>query len=178
MFKGSLLKRRAEFLGLPIFELLFWGHSASPVGTQGLPRLAQPLRGEALPCTFTSRPGTYPELLLALAHSLGAAEQPDFSPSSHHSSWPHLWSRDISGFGLGEGDSGACLLAKEDVTPPKFMHPFSLYPLFPGYLPAHYYPISCHVSPLTVASPHCLFVGPVVPGQPLPNKRCNLNFSL
>lgn len=48
MLKGSLWRQHAELLGLPIFELLFCGHSASPGGPQGLHRLAQPLRGEAL----------------------------------------------------------------------------------------------------------------------------------
>lgn len=110
-----------------------------PGGAQGLPRLAQPLRGEVLPCVFTFMPGIYAECLLALVPwALQSGMAPSLPAITHPG---HIsGSRDISGFGLGEGDSGACLLAKEDVTPPKFMHAFSLYPLFPGYLPAHYYP--------------------------------------
>lgn len=147
MFKGSLWKWHAELLGFPIFRLLFEEHSLSPRGyTQQCPRLAQPLSGEALSHIFTFVPGIYPEPLLALipwALQSSVDSHPLAIAHPGHISRSH----DISGFGLREGDSGACLLAKGDVTPPKFMHQFSLYQLFPGYLPAHYYPISCHVSP-------------------------------
>lgn len=62
-------------------------------------------------------------------------------------------SRAVPGISFGEGDSGPCPAAKGNVTPPGFMCQLSLYQPFPGYLPTHYYPISCHVFPLDCHQP-------------------------
>lgn len=100
--------------------------------------------------SYPSFPGALQALKLQWALPLPVIPHPGLIPGS----------RNISGVGTGRGKSGPCLPAKGDVTPPEFMCQLSLYQLFPGSSPPITTPLVALCFPLTVTSPHCLFVSP------------------